>query len=94
MIRTAPYYIIPGTYLENIAFLDGTDGEGRFPGLGGVELLFFIFDPETDELYAKERTGVEAYADRFIFTVHMPDNLEPGHEGIVAMTEDLARQYV
>lgn len=94
MILTAPSYIIPGTYLENIAYLARSVDSGELSGIWGVELLFFFFDPETDELYAKEREGVESYRDRFIFTVHMPDDLTAQYQGIVEMTKDIALQYI
>lgn len=88
MTLTVPSYIIPGTYLENVRFLDA-ESEIR-----GVELLFFMYDAETERLFLEERDAIAQYAGRFSFSVHMPDALVAGHERIVELTHEFADNYV
>ena len=88
MILSAPSWVAPGTYLENLDLLDGLDA------ISSVELLFFIYDEDTRALFAREREGIAARADRFGFTVHLPDPLLPEHEALVESTRGFARSYV
>lgn len=85
---SVPSYVIPGTYLENLRFLEAnTDCRA-------VELLFFMYDDGTSALLAAERAGLEGYAARFALTVHMPDEIAPAHEEILEATAGYARAYV
>ncbi len=88
MILSAPSWVAPGTYLENLDILE------RVRAIRSVELLFFIYDEETRALFARERDGIAARADRFGFTVHLPDPLLPEHEELVESTLGFARSYV
>lgn len=85
---SVPSYIIPGTYLENVRFLES------FPEIRAVELLFYLYDPPTRELLVREREGLAVRRGRFSFSVHLPDDLEPGHVEILELTRDLAERYI
>lgn len=85
---SVPSYIIPGTYLENIRFID------QLPEVRNIELLFFIFDLEVVKLFREEKEGIERYRDRFSFTVHMPDILSDEHQKFIDITRDIAKHYV
>jgi len=85
---SVPSWVIPGTYAENLDFLADKE-EVR-----GVELLFFIYDEETRELFLREEERIRAYADRFAFTAHLPDPLLPAHEELVERTADLVESWV
>ncbi len=88
MTLSVPSYVIPGTYAENVRFLDGV-AEVR-----GVELLFYLFDGETRDLFARERPAIEPYRGRFSFSAHLPDPLLPEHEEVLRLTAGLASRYV
>jgi len=51
---SVPSFVIPGTYLENVLFLED------FAEIRAVELLFYLYDPETRELLIREREGLAA----------------------------------
>jgi len=85
---SAPSYVIPGTYAENVALLAGR------PEFQAVELLFFSFDEDTRRLLACERPALDAHRRRFRYSVHMPEPLLPEHEELIEMTADLAERYV
>jgi sugar phosphate isomerase/epimerase len=88
MILSCPSFIIPGTYLENLEYI-------RDRGLAeSVELLFFIFDTDTDELLGREIEGIRELSADLGITVHLPDDLTPEHEKIVELTSGFARHYV
>ena len=88
MIISVPSYVIPGSYYENVKFMDS------YKAVKSIELLFFFFDSETRELFKREKELIKAYADRFSFTVHMPEYLKPEHVEIVELTRDLATRYI
>lgn len=88
MTIATPSYVIPGTYLENVRFLDS------FSLVSGIELLFFLFDEETDALFCRERDEILRYADRLSFSVHMPDPLVPEYRRLVELTTPLDATYV
>lgn len=85
---TVPSYVIPGTYLENVQFLADK------PLITGIELLFFLYDDQTHDLFLSEKSGIEAYKKRFSFTLHLPDTLLPEHRRIVEVTKDLVDHYI
>lgn len=85
---SVPSYIIPGTYLENVRFLES------FAEVRAVELLFYYYDPETRELLLREREALAARRWRFSFSVHLPDDLRPEHAEILELTLGLAGRYV
>ena len=88
MILSVPSYVIPGTWAENVRFLDAV------PEVRGVELLFYLFDGETRDLFAGERAAIEPYRGRFSFSAHLPDPLLPEHEEVLRLTAGLASRYV
>ena len=83
-----PSWVIPGTYLENIRFLESHEE------VGAVELLFFFYDDETEALFSRERPEIEDYRHRFIFTAHLPDVLRPEHESLVEHLSPLVRHFI
>ncbi|MBN2875792.1 MAG: AP endonuclease [Spirochaetales bacterium] len=85
---SVPSYVLPGTYLENLRFIDGTGA------VGNVELLFFMYDDDTRSLMRAEIAGIASYATRFGFTVHMPDTVAPEHEEILEATASFASAFV
>ncbi|MDR2484442.1 MAG: TIM barrel protein [Treponema sp.] len=88
MHLTVPSWVIPGTYLENLRFLEDKSE------INGVELLFFFYDAEVQALLDAEWTGIREYGRRFTFTVHLPDTLSPAHEDLITRLLPLARHYV
>lgn len=88
MILSSPSYVFPGTYLENVRFL------AEKPAVRSVELLFFIFDRDTEELFDREAAEIKEFSNALGFTVHMPDDIKPRHEKLIEMTADFARHYV
>lgn len=85
---SVPSYVLPGTYLENLRFLD------EHTDVRNVELLFFIYDPDTQALLRSESGRIAEYSDRFGFTVHMPDEIAASHEEILEATAGFASSYV
>jgi hypothetical protein len=85
---SVPSYIVPGTYLENVRYLEG------LPVIQAVELLFYLYDRDARELLARERAGLAARRGRFSFSVHLPDALEPEHVEILALTRSLSERYI
>jgi len=88
MILSCPSYITPGTYLENVRFLDNQKN------ISNIELLFFLYNEETEKLFIEEKAQIQTFLGRFSFSVHMPDNLRAEHERIVKNTGELADLYV
>ncbi|MDR2798704.1 MAG: AP endonuclease [Treponema sp.] len=89
MMRLAvPSWVIPGTYLENLTFLQ------RQSAINGVELLFFFYDGETQRLLHKEWGGIWELRSRFSFTVHLPEPLLPVHEELVEQLLPLTGHYI
>ncbi len=88
MIISVPSYVIPGSYYENIKFISD------YEAVKAVELLFFSFDSETRKLFKREKELIKAYADRFSFTVHMPEHLLLEYVEIVELTRDLVTRYI
>ncbi len=85
---SVPSYIIPGTYLENIRFID------RLDAIGNIELLFFSFDEETRFLLEQELAGIQVFEGRFSFSVHMPDSLNDSHRVLLDMLIPMAKRFV
>lgn len=88
MTLTVPSYIIRGTYAENVEYIS------TLSTIQGVELLFFLFDDETKELYSKEKAQIEAYRERLDFSVHLPDMLRSEDEELIRCTRTLASRYI
>lgn len=88
MTIAAPSWQIPGTWLENLDALADIDW------IGGVELLFFSYDEAARRDFAAERGRIAAYADRFSFSLHLPDPLGPAALDLAAATESFVGLYV
>lgn len=88
MIISTPSYIIPGTYLENVRHI------AEIPEIQSVELLFFMYDAETDLLMKTELPSIQEYAGRLGFTLHMPDDVKPEHRIIIEGTKGLVNKYI
>lgn len=85
---SVPSYVIPGTYLENVRFIrEHTD-------IRNVELLFFMYDADTQVLMRAEMPALRRLAPGMGFTVHMPDSIEDWHEEIIEATIDIAGAYI
>lgn len=85
---SVPSYVIPGTYLENVRFiLEHTD-------IRNVELLFFMYDADTEALMRAEMPALRRLDSGLGFTVHMPDSIRDWHEEIIEATADLAGAYI
>jgi len=85
---SVPSYVIPGTYLENVRLISSLNL------VHSVELLFYLFDPDTEELFLKEKEGIELHNTKLGFSVHMPDRLLAEHEKIIKLTWELASRYI
>jgi hypothetical protein len=85
---TVPSWVIPGTYLENLRFLEDKKE------IQGVELLFFLYNDEIREQLDAEWEGILQFTGRFVFTAHLPDTVLPEHEELVARLDPLARNFI
>ncbi|HWR12953.1 MAG TPA: hypothetical protein VN445_14110 [Rectinemataceae bacterium] len=83
-----PSWQLPGSWLYNVEKL------AAIPWIEGIELLFFSFDEDARKTFAVEREGIAGFADRFSFSLHLPDPLMPADRDLVAMTETFVDQYV
>jgi len=87
-ILSVPSWVIPGSYAENLRFLECKKE------IKGVELLFFIYDDETKNVLDSEWEKIQNFRERFVFTAHLPELLQPAHEGLVALLAPLVRHFV
>ena len=87
-ILTVPSWVIPGTYAENLRFLEGKKE------IKGVELLFFIYDDEIKTQLKNEWDEIFSYGERFVFTAHLPEPLRPVHEELVARLAPRVRHFI
>jgi hypothetical protein len=85
---SVPSWVIPGTYLENLRFLEDK------ADVRGVELLFFMYNGSVRLELDAEWEGILQFRDRFVFTAHLPDPLLPEHEYLVERLNPLARSFV
>jgi len=85
---SVPSYVLPGTYVENLRFLDQQTDQRD------VELLFFIFDDEARSLMRAEIRDIASYSPRFGFTVHMPDTIAAAHEEILEATAGFSSNFI
>ncbi|MDR1576305.1 MAG: AP endonuclease [Treponema sp.] len=83
-----PSWVIPGTYAENLRFLADKKE------IAGVELLFFIYNDEAKAQLDSDWEKICRYRERFIFTAHLPENLRPEHEELVARLAPLVRHFI
>jgi len=88
MVLAVPSWVVPGTYAENLAFL------AERSAVQAVELLFFLYDDETEALLRRELAAIRDYRGRFRFTAHLPDRLGPEHEVLLELLAPLAASFV
>jgi len=87
-VLTVPSWVIPGTYAENLRFLESKKE------IRGVELLFFLYNDEIKSQFDSEWDEIRSYTERFAFTVHLPEFLLPEHEELIARLAPLARHFI
>ncbi len=87
-VLSVPSYVIPGTYVENIRFLEKNEA------IDNIELLFFSFNEEAKSLLREELAGIRHYAGRFSYSVHMPDPLNEEHRTLPEMLRPIADRFV
>jgi hypothetical protein len=85
---SVPSWVIPGTYVENLKFI------AEQPEIGGVELLFFIYDDEIEKQFDDELPEIRDYAGRFVFTAHLPENLKDEHAELVEKLLPFVRHFI
>jgi hypothetical protein len=85
---SVPSWVIPGTYAENLRFLQDKKV------ISSVELLFFLYDGEVRAQLHAELAAIKDFAGRFSYTVHLPDNLTAEHEELIELLAPLARFFV
>ena len=83
-----PSWQLPGSWLYNVEKL------AAIPWIEGIELLFFSFDEEARKTFAAEREGIAGFADRFFFSLHLPDILSPDILDLVDLTAPFVELYV
>ena len=87
-ILSVPSWVIPGTYAENLRFLENRKE------IEGVELLFFLYDGEIKTQLDSEWEEILHYGKRFVFTAHLPELLLPAHGELVARLAPLVRHFI
>jgi sugar phosphate isomerase/epimerase len=87
-ILSVPSWVIPGTYAENLRFLENKKE------IQGVELLFFMYDDAIKNQLDSEWEEISGYAGRFTFTAHLPELLLPSHEDLIAKAAQLVRHFI
>jgi hypothetical protein len=87
-VLSAPSWVIPGTYADNLRFLENTEE------VQGVELLFFIYNDEVKAQLDSEWEEIRHYSNRFVFTAHLPELLLPHHSELIARLAPLVRHFI
>jgi len=87
-VLSVPSWVIPGTYAENLRFLENKK-EVR-----GVELLFFMYDDAIKCQFDSEWDEICGFRKRFVFTAHLPELLLPSHEELIARLAPLVRHFI
>lgn len=85
---SVPSYVVPGSYTENLRWLEANTE------LRNVELLFFMYDDDTRAIVRRELGELRDFASRFSFTAHLPDEVAPEHEDLLATIGDMTTGYV
>jgi len=85
---SVPSWVIPGTYAENLRFLESKES------IKGVELLFFIYDDKIKAQHDSEWEDICQYRERFVYTAHLPDVLLPSHGELVARLAPFVRHFI
>jgi hypothetical protein len=87
-ILSVPSWVIPGTYAENLRFLEDKKE------IQGVELLFFLYDDEIKAQFDSEWEEISRYGKRFVFTAHLPELLLPAHGELIARLTPLVKHFI
>ena len=85
---SCPSWVIPGTYGENLAFLE-TKG-----AIHNIELLFFIYDGSVKLELERDLNTIIRCGSRFTYTAHLPDRLNRDHEQLIANLSPLVDHFV
>jgi len=85
---SVPSWVIPGTYAENLRFLENKKE------IQGVELLFFMYDDDIKNQFDSEWDEIRGFQKRFTFTAHLPELLVPAHEALIARLAPLVRHFI
>jgi hypothetical protein len=83
-----PSWVIPGTYIENLRFLETKES------IHGVELLFFLYDDKIKTQFDSEWEDICRYKERFVFTAHLPELLLPSHEELIARLAPMVMHFI
>jgi len=87
-IISVPSWVIPGTHIENLRFLENKKE------ITGVELLFFVYDNEVKNELDLQWDEIRRYNERFIFTAHLPEPLLPVHGELISRLAPLVRHFI
>ena len=85
---SVPSWVIPGTYAENLRFLEDKKE------IAGVELLFFLYDGDIKNQLDSEWDEILSFSKRFIFTAHLPELLSSAHAELIARLAPLVRHFI
>jgi hypothetical protein len=86
---SVPSWVIPGTYLENLQFLEDK------MAIDSVELLFFIYDEGVKKLFLKEWPILMKYYQwRFSYTAHLPAELDMSHRHLISNLHDFVDYFI
>ncbi|MCL2834456.1 MAG: AP endonuclease, partial [Treponema sp.] len=83
-----PSWVIPGTYAENLNFLENKKD------IRAVELLFFIYDEEVKSQFNDESEKIKEYSKRFIFTAHLPENQLQTSGPLIERLQPYVRHFI
>ncbi|MDR2841849.1 MAG: AP endonuclease [Spirochaetaceae bacterium] len=83
-----PSWVIPGTYIENLNFLQDKKE------IDAVELLFFIYNDDVKTELQNEWDAITSYKKRFIFTAHLPDPVLSEHEELIVKMLPHVRHFI
>lgn len=86
-LLSVPSYVIPGTWIQNVEYLANRND------IQGVELLLFLWNEEIEREFLKEVDALAQYADRFVFSVHLPEAPLPMLKKIIALTHSFTVSY-
>ena len=85
---SVPSWVIPGTYLENLRFLEDKKT------VSGVELLFFFYDDTVKKELEAELPAIASYQERFSLSAHLPNELLPEHIELVEILLPIVRHFI
>ncbi|MHC6204726.1 cobamide remodeling phosphodiesterase CbiR [Breznakiellaceae bacterium SP9] len=87
-VLAVPSWVRPGTYLENLRFLEGQKE------IQAVELLFFIYDEAVALELDREWEAIVSLKSRFLFTAHLPDPLLSVHEALIERLSPHVQHFI